>query len=202
MKLRPIWTLPTSGDGAVALTFDDGPNPPYTLELIEVLAHHAVPATFFVTGENARTHPDVVRRMVDAGMRVGVHSWDHARLVRRPRSFVEDQIFRTLSTLRDLGAAPELFRAPFQEWDENVLDVAFEAGLVTIVGSVDAADWTSPAADVIAARVRALLHPGAIVVLHDGGGERSQTVAAVPLIIDDIAAAGLQIVDLIDQLTL
>jgi peptidoglycan/xylan/chitin deacetylase (PgdA/CDA1 family) len=201
VPLQPIWTVPTEGDGPVALTFDDGPNPPYTLDLLDVLAEQAVPATFFFLGENATAHPDVVRRVIDAGMDVGVHSWDHVSLVDRPRPFVEEQIVRTLVTLSELGAAPQLFRPPYHEYDDNVLAVAFDAGLVTVAGIVAAGDWACPGADVIVARVREQLQPGAIVVLHDGGGDRRQTVAAVPSIIGDIAAAGLHVVDLVEQLT-
>ncbi|MCU1449625.1 MAG: oligosaccharide deacetylase [Acidimicrobiales bacterium] len=201
MNLEPIWTMPTAGGAPVALTFDDGPDPDATPQVLDILADHGVTATFFVVGEVAARHPGVVRMLVDRGMGVGVHSWDHEHMAGRPRESSSEQIGRCVETLRALGADPQLFRPPYMEWDHAVIEAAMGAGLATVGGSVDAKDFECPGAGVIAARVRAGAAPGTIVGLHDGGGDRSQTVAALPEIIDGFGRAGLTVVDLLTQLT-
>ncbi|MFL6113250.1 MAG: polysaccharide deacetylase family protein [Catenulispora sp.] len=203
MKYNPIWELPTDGevDAPIALTFDDGPDPSATGDVLDTLARAGATATFFMVGAHAATHPDLVRRAVGEGHGIGVHSWAHDDLAGQPAAVTDEDIARTLEVLRSLGADPQLFRAPYDSWDDDLVEAARRAGLASVSASVGAEDWTSPGVDVIAARVAEGLYPGAIVGLHDGGGDRSQTAAAVSHIVADAHSRRFTFVDLLTQLT-
>jgi len=205
---RPVAPSPAGGpirhlpghEPTYALTFDDGPDPDFTPRILALLADHGVPATFFVLGEQCVSHPDVVAALRDAGMGIGVHSWDHCDLRGSGPGLVRDQLGRTIDLLHRLGADPVLFRPPFGNWDDDVVGVAAELGLQTVCWSVDSRDWQEPPEDRLVARVGAALRPGSIVLMHDGGGDRAATVAALPRLIQHAADAGLACVELAEAL--
>jgi peptidoglycan-N-acetylglucosamine deacetylase len=200
MRAAPIWAMPVQGDAPVALTFDDGPDPGTTLEVVDVLVAHGVTATFFVVAELALRYPEPVLRALGAGMEIGLHGWDHVDLAGQPAASVAGQLERSLEAIRKLGADPHLFRPAYGSLDDVIVETAAACGLATVNWSVNPEDWTRPGAGVIADRVAQAVEPGAIVMLHDGGGDRSQTVAALPVILDHFTAAGLTVVDLLGQL--
>jgi peptidoglycan/xylan/chitin deacetylase (PgdA/CDA1 family) len=203
MKYAPIRELPTDGGAAapIAITFDDGPEPSATGAVLDTLGRARVTATFFMVGQQAMAHPDLVRRAVDEGHAVGVHSWAHDDLAGKGAKALDEDIARTVEVLRSLGADPQMFRAPYDSWDDNLFEAAVRGGLAAVSASVGTDDWTSPGVDVIAERIGSWLYPGAIVGLHDGGGDRSQTAAALPLIVHDALRRGFTVVDLLTQLT-
>jgi peptidoglycan/xylan/chitin deacetylase (PgdA/CDA1 family) len=187
--------------GTVALTFDDGPQPRHTEAVLDQLERAGAQATFFVVGELAARHPDLVRRAHAAGMSVGNHTWDHGRSApfhTLPIPDVRDQIDRTNQVLRGLGIAPRLFRAAGRKRQRpEVVQVAAELGLRTVAWTVDPADWRADATpDGIAAEVLRDAASGAVVLLHDGGGDRSATAAALPAIVAGLRGAGLEPVPL------
>jgi peptidoglycan/xylan/chitin deacetylase (PgdA/CDA1 family) len=185
---------------AVALTFDDGPSR-HTRAILETLRRLRAPPTFFVIGELAERRPELVRRARTYGMAVGNHSYAHPYrppFGTRKREEIRREIERGAAALRALGASPTLFGPPGGTATEPVLDLARELGQRVVLWSVDAENWRRGArAREIAARVLRDVRPGSIVLLHDSGGDRTQTVRALPAIVRGIRARdlGLALVD-------
>ncbi|HEU4699914.1 MAG TPA: polysaccharide deacetylase family protein [Gemmatimonadales bacterium] len=192
--------------GAVYLTFDDGPNPGVTDRILETLARHGVPAAFFMVGRYAERHAALVRAVSGAGHVVGNHTWAHVKLHRRGPARIRCELERTHRALADLtGAAPRAFRAPHGYRNPFVARTARRLGYATFGWSYGVWDTARPGAEVIRARMRRKLRPGAILLLHDGdgydpAGDRTQTADALPGIIADVRAAGLEFRPLTDLL--
>jgi peptidoglycan-N-acetylglucosamine deacetylase len=182
----------------VALTFDDGPWPHTTGQILAILAQRRAPATFFVVGRQVQRYPQLLRRELAAGMVVGTHSYRHPqRFDRLPARRVREEIIRGRRTLDRLGARPVGFRPPGGAASATVVAAAGQLGLRTVLWTVDPTDWRpGVTADQLVRRVLAAARPGAIVLLHDGGGDRSATVAALPAIIDGLRHLGLTLTTL------
>jgi peptidoglycan-N-acetylglucosamine deacetylase len=189
----------TVPDDAVALTFDDGPSP-YTRRFVSLLTELHVPATFFVVGTQAEAYPELVRLEVDSRMAVGNHSYDHpwrTPFADLPRAEIRSEVGRAQAILDRLGAHSVLFRPPGGTVSPTVLAAASAHGLRVVLWSVDARDWVAGStADEIAERVLGAVEPGSIVVMHDGGGDREATLAALPEIVAGIRGRGLRLVAL------
>ncbi len=182
----------------VALTFDDGPSG-FTPKLLAVLERKHVRATFFVIGSQVRDHPEALRRELRDGDIVGDHTWTHADMTLLPAAVQRQQIVLTAEAIRAAtGFSPCLWRAPYGAISGRIEGLARSLGLLSIQWDTDPQDFTMPP---VAAIVRRVLHgnpanpdpgvhPGAIVLMHDGGGDRSHTVAALPTLIDQLRARG------------
>jgi peptidoglycan/xylan/chitin deacetylase (PgdA/CDA1 family) len=183
---------------AVALTFDDGPSRVWTGPILEVLRRHGVPATFFVVGYLAQRYPDLVEREVREGHQVASHSYGHPlspqfELLSKQRIVTE--IRHARNVLRDLGVPAGLFRPPFGSYDAQVLRIAKEHGQRLVLWNVDPGDWKDGATvQSIMRNVREHVRAGSIILLHDGGGDRSATLAALPKIITYVRSLGLDLV--------
>ncbi|MFE6689206.1 polysaccharide deacetylase family protein [Streptomyces sp. NPDC057743] len=183
------FTLPGRGR-EFALTFDDGPDPRYTPEILEVLRRHRARATFFVVGECALAFPDLLHYIAEEGHTVGNHTWTHPQLTALPLGAVRSELGRTSALIEEvLGTAPTLARAPYGDWDQESLDICNDLGMSPVGWSVDSQDWTCPGPERIADTVLDGVGSGAIVLSHDGGGDRIQTVQALewylPELLDD-----------------
>lgn len=154
----------------VALTFDDGPNPPYTNEILDVLRSEHVHATFFVVGRAAAAYPATVRRIVSDGNAIGNHTWDHAHLVVQTPDAVGSELRRTDDEIYHLtGIHTRLMRPPFGSRDFAVIDKARSLGYTVVMWSVPLPnDWEQPGDATIAKRVLDNVRDGGIIVLHDG----------------------------------
>ena len=180
----------TAGRHVIALTFDDGPGP-YTPQVLSVLERFHVPATFFEIGENIVEYPQYTRMLAVAGYPVEDHTWTHPDLATIPVSDFPYEIDQTQSEIRSLtGVTPSCVRPPYDAWDSTVLDQIAERGLTTMSYSIDPVDWTLPGTEAIVDNVVGAAFPGAVVDMHDGGGNRSETVAALPEIITDLEGEG------------
>jgi peptidoglycan-N-acetylglucosamine deacetylase len=180
-----------SGRPLVALTFDDGPSP-YTDRILDVLARYDAKATFFVIGRQIAERPKTVRRISAEGHAIGNHTWSHASLPQLPARGRRRQLERTNAAIRTAtGASPALVRPPYEMTTPTVNRQARRLGLLPVVWSVDPGDWRLRAPWKVARRVLDKARPGAIIVLHDGGGDRSTTVAALPKILDGLRQKGL-----------
>jgi peptidoglycan-N-acetylglucosamine deacetylase len=177
----------------VALTFDDGPWPNSTAQILAILTQRQAPATFFVVGRQVQRYPELVRQELAAGMAVGNHSYSHPQPFHRlPAARIRGELTQGRRTLGPLRVRPVGFRPPGGAASTTVLATAQELGERTVLWSVDPADWQpGVTADQLVWRVLAGVRPGAIVLLHDGGGDRSATVAALPAIIDGLRRLGL-----------
>jgi peptidoglycan/xylan/chitin deacetylase (PgdA/CDA1 family) len=175
----------------IALTFDDGPSS-YTAQVLLVLAQYHVRATFFVVGEQVDAHRDSVRAEIAAGMAVGDHTWDHADLTRLSSTSIDSELGRGADAIAAVtGRRPVCFRPPYGATDATVVHEGNRLGLAQILWNVDPSDYLRPGASTIAARVLgAATGRGLVVGIHDGGGDRSQTVAALPYIINGMRAHG------------
>jgi peptidoglycan/xylan/chitin deacetylase (PgdA/CDA1 family) len=181
----------------VALTFDDGPQSPWTGQILDILAHTGTPATFFVLGEQIRGEEATLRRMVAQGCAVEVHSWAHTRMTSQHPTELTRDIARTRELIHTVtGHQAGHLRPPEGRISRQVLDCVRDAGLTAVFWSVHAADWARPGVAEIEEQIITGLDDGAVVLLHDAGGERDQTVAALPRIISEIHARGLRPVSL------
>lgn len=185
----------------VALTFDDGPLPPYTGQVLDVLERYGVPATFFCVGLNAAGFPDEIARMREQGHGIGNHTWSHPFLPELSRPQLVEQIQRTGAAIADASGAvdPALFRPPYGSRTPEVTAWLGQLPSTVVLWDVEPFDWAMPGADTIARIVLDNTRPGSVILLHDGGGDRSQTVAALPAIIEGLQARGYRFV-LVDDL--
>jgi peptidoglycan/xylan/chitin deacetylase (PgdA/CDA1 family) len=197
--VRRVGDLPGSGvgpaDRVVALTFDDGPDPIFTPKVLDLLAQYGVPATFFMIGWEAAASPDLVRRVAAAGDGVGSHTWNHLDLTRLNEAGMAVQVDKTEALLSsETGWKVTCIRPPEGHEDQALVRRLSQRGLSTVLWSADTRDWTRPGTDTIVRRALADLSPGAIILLHDGGGDRSETLAGLPQIIEGVQSQGYRLV--------
>jgi peptidoglycan/xylan/chitin deacetylase (PgdA/CDA1 family) len=169
----------------VALTFDDGPGP-YTADVVRTLRRLGAPGTFFQVGvtEHFFTDAEAAQRD-DPLVTIGDHTLNHRRLDRLSRAQQAAEIDGATAVLRAAGIpAPTLFRPPYGAYDERTLELLRERHMTMVLWSVDSEDYLRPGVDAIVSRVLAGAKPGAIVLLHDAGGDRSQTIEALPRIVN------------------
>jgi peptidoglycan-N-acetylglucosamine deacetylase len=175
----------------VAITFDDGPTRRYTRKVLAILRQQRVKATFFVLGQQARSQPDLIRGIDAEGHLLANHSWGHPR-----RADLEEwraEIQKTRDAIARAGVKPNrFFRPPHGTVTPAVQQACAEQDLTIILYTLLSSDWTRPGADALVKQVVRGMAPGGIVVLHDGGGERSQTVEALPQIIKGLRQRGLE----------
>jgi peptidoglycan/xylan/chitin deacetylase (PgdA/CDA1 family) len=193
----------------LALTFDDGPDPRYTLEILEILAEREVKATFFMVGHAIRQYPEVASQVIAQGHEIGNHTWNHHSLNFKPPQEIYHQLQVTDQILRDLGyQGPIPFRPPFGHnmlflpWVLNYMERA------NIFWSIDPQDWDAREPTQILEALAPQIHNGGIMLLHDGDANprgtgvksRHVTVAALPIILDTYLAKGYQFVTLSELL--
>jgi len=182
----------------VVLTFDDGPDPEWTPAILEVLRRHDVPATFFVVGEAVTAHPELVRAELADGHEVGAHTYGHVDLGSVPGWRRELELSLTqLALAAATGRHTNLFRPPYSstpsevdDEDLGVLRSVSEHGYLVVLADLDSRDWERGGVDRIVEAATPAGHQGAIILMHDGGGDRSQTVAALDLLVDRLQRRG------------
>ncbi len=188
------------GSKQIALTYDDGPNDPYTLRLLEVLARYDVHATFFLIGRYVRQRPEIVRETVRAGHVVGNHTFTHPLLIFKSVEEIRQELSNCRAALQDtIGQHSNLFRPPFGGRRPAVLRIARELGLESVMWNVTGYDWNAPPAEVIERKVAKQMHGGDVILLHDGGhkqmgADRSQTVLATDRLIKRYKPEGYEFV--------
>jgi peptidoglycan/xylan/chitin deacetylase (PgdA/CDA1 family) len=185
-----VTTTGRSGQ-TVSLTFDDGPDPDDTPALLSVLSRHQVKAVFCLWGDHVRQHPDIVRQIVRQGHTLCNHSMHHDDLEDRPVAQIRADLVATNAAIREAvpGAAIPYFRAPYGSWGRSP-EVAAELGMQPLGWTMDIADWESPGTAELVRRLNEGVTPGAVILLHDGLGDRSQTVQAVDQVIPQWKARG------------
>ena len=179
------------GDKAIALTIDDGPSSKYTPQVLALLAQYKIPATFCMIGQNVDKHASLVAEVSAAGHLVANHTWTHPNMSHMTAAHITDEIERTNDAITKGGAArPALFRAPGGNWSPAVFQVCAKLGLRPLDWSVDPRDWSRPGTDHIVQTVMGHTKTGSIILEHDGGGDRSQTVAALQRFLPQLLEAG------------
>jgi peptidoglycan/xylan/chitin deacetylase (PgdA/CDA1 family) len=178
----------------VALTFDDGPSA-FTPALLKVLRRRHAQATFFPIGQSINVYPRNLKAEHRAGFPVGDHTYTHPLMGHLALDDQAREIDQQAGLLKHAGIPyPRLFRPPYGSFDGETRDLLQQRRMLMVLWNVNPEDYTRPGTAVIVARVLAAVRPGSIVLMHDGGGDRSQTVAAVPAIIHKLRARGYRIV--------
>ncbi|CAM5647871.1 Glycosyltransferase OS=Streptomyces tendae OX=1932 GN=GUR47_17880 PE=4 SV=1 [Streptomyces tendae] len=185
-------------DKTIVLTFDDGPDPTWTPQVLEILEKYDVPGTFFLVGSMVSRHPGIVRDMVEQGNEVGVHTFTHVDLSYQSRARVTREIEQTqLALAGAAGITTTLFRAPYSSQTDAVDNYSWpvykslgEDGYTSVFVDTDSDDWKRPGVSKIVDWATPEDDEGASVLFHDAGGERSQTIEALPKYIEKMKAAG------------
>lgn len=177
----------------VALTFDDGPDPIDTPAVLDILKEKNVPATFFVLGESARSNPHLIKRIVSEGHEIGNHSFYHDY---QQRNLVEEIKQTDREIFAATGIHTNFYRPPGGFLSKNQLDTLKKNGYVAALWSVDSNDWRNPGPEQIVENVMKNVFPGAIILLHDGGYQRTQTVKALGPIINALQKNGYRLTTL------
>jgi peptidoglycan/xylan/chitin deacetylase (PgdA/CDA1 family) len=175
----------------VYLSFDDGPHPRYTAQVLDILSRYQVRATFFEIGQNVARYPSLTRRAHLRGHSVQNHTWSHPDLRTVSAATFRSQVLRTDGVIRaQTGYTPRCLRPPYGAVNSTVRSRTAALGKKIRLWTIDPRDWARPGSSVIARRVLDNVRPGSIILLHDGGGDRSQTVAALPTILRTLKAQG------------
>jgi peptidoglycan-N-acetylglucosamine deacetylase len=178
----------------MALTFDDGPGP-YTPLIISILARQHVPATFFEVGVLERYFHSSTAQIVAHGWTIGDHTEAHAPMSKLPAAAQSAQLLQDTTVIGQYGAAfPRLFRPPYGLWNKTTLRLLRQYRMLMVLWTVDTSDYRRPGVRAIIRSAVSGARPGAIVLLHDAGGNRSQTVAALPKVIAALHARGYRLV--------
>jgi|HubBroStandDraft_6_1064221.scaffolds.fasta_scaffold734711_1 peptidoglycan/xylan/chitin deacetylase (PgdA/CDA1 family) len=184
----------------LALTYDDGPNDPYTLRLLEVLAKHNIHATFFLIGRYIRQQPQIAREIIQAGHIVGNHTFTHPLLIFKSEAEIRQELIQCRDALQDaIGKPSNLFRPPFGGRRPATFRVARELGLEPVMWNVTGYDWNAPPSAAIERKVAKQIRGGNVILLHDGGhkqigADRSQTVIATDHLIARYKSEGYEFV--------
>ncbi|MGJ7909033.1 polysaccharide deacetylase family protein [Actinopolyspora sp. H202] len=175
----------------VALTFDDGPNAGETSRLLDLLGERHVKAVFCLWGQHVRENPELVRRIVAEGHVLCNHTMRHENMSSWSPADIRANLRATNEVIHEAvpGAEIRYFRAPYGAWGETP-SVAADMGMQPLGWSLSVADWNRPGTDVLVSRLMNGISPGGVVLLHDGGGERGQTVEAVSRVVPRLRDEG------------
>ena len=196
LTIRLIAPEPKAGGSGLAagdvvyLTFDDGPDPRNTPHILDILARHGARATFFVVGKLVERHPDLFRRIVSEGHTVANHTWNHENLARLSRQEFDETIGRTQEILGENATA--CMRPPYAATNRNTRPWAAEHGLEVHLWSVSANDWLGLDAEEIADRIVGQVTDGSVVLMHDGGGNRPETVRGLEIVLERLSGLRLR----------
>ena len=180
-----------SGGKVIYLTFDDGPTVKYTKRFLDVLDQYDAKATFFQLGEKATAHPELTRLVVARGHALGSHTWNHKDLRKLSRAKLDGQITRTSSALGKIAGRPiTCLRPPYGAANGKVKSAIRHKGLKVVMWDIDPRDWKKPGVAAITRRVVSKADPGDVSLMHDGGGNRSQSVKALKQILQQLSKNG------------
>lgn len=173
----------------IAITFDDGPHPYYTEQLLDGLQERKVKATFFVTGEHAETYPELVQRMYEEGHLIGNHTYDHMQLSKNNRQEYKEQLVKTNEIIAEITGKEVLFvRPPYGTWDKTLEK---DLNMFPVLWTIDPMDWCSDNAACITQKILADVEENAIILMHDS---YASTVTAALQVVDELQAQGYEFV--------
>jgi peptidoglycan/xylan/chitin deacetylase (PgdA/CDA1 family) len=187
VEVRITWAGPPDKP-IVALTFDDGPHPVFTPQILRILEDHGVPATFFVVGRNGEKNPELLRLAKEKGHALGNHTFSHTRITAVTNGRLKEEIERTREIIfLETGVYTQLFRPPFGAFDARSLAEVAHRDLEVVLWSVDSRDWATHSIGDIRRNVEKRVHPGAIILMHD---VHQQTVEALPGLLEFLKGKG------------
>jgi peptidoglycan-N-acetylglucosamine deacetylase len=187
---KPVYYV-DDGPMTIALTIDDGPSPTYTPQILQILEKYHVTASFSMVGENVTYYPSVATEVADAGHVIVNHTWDHADLAKLTESQTRAEIGNATDAIHHaVGRTPTIFRAPYGAWSRTTLEYCASEKLMPLDWSVDPRDWARPGVKEIVSNIMKNTETGSIILEHDGGGDRSETVAALKIAIPRLLDRG------------
>lgn len=195
-----LWDIKTE-EKVIALTFDDGPHPIYTTQILDILNEFNAKATFFVVGANAEKHPSFISRQINEGHEIANHTYSHSYKL-TPHQ-LEEELQRTSEIIyRITGTYPESFRPVGGSYNDDVINIAVEKGYQVVLWSwhQDTKDWKKPGVKKIVDKVLNGAKPGDVILFHDAGGDRTQTVEALSEIIPELQKQGYKFVTISELL--
>jgi peptidoglycan/xylan/chitin deacetylase (PgdA/CDA1 family) len=182
-----VATAPVAYAGTVYFTFDDGPHATWTPKMLAVLRKYGAKAVFFEVGQNVSWYPSITRSLRYYGNKIGNHTWNHPNLTYLSTASVTWQLNKMESAL---GYRPRCVRPPYGATNSRIATIIANRGQRQILWTVDPRDWSRPGTWTIVNRVLANVRPGSRILMHDGGGDRSQSVAALDILIPKLLARG------------
>jgi peptidoglycan-N-acetylglucosamine deacetylase len=189
---RPMYYV-DDGPHVIALTIDDGPSPVYTPQVLSILDKYGITAAFSMVGENVSYYPSIAREVADAGHTIVNHTWNHANLTSMKRSQLPWEVDQATDAIESAtGKRPDMFRAPYGAWSPTLLAYLAAQKITPLDWSVDPEDWARPGVSKIVKTIMGSTKTGSIILEHDGGGNRSQTVAALKIVIPRLLDEGYQ----------
>ena len=199
-----VYTDNAHAEKYIALTFDDGPHETLTPQILDILDENDVKATFFPIGKNAEANPDIIKEIVARGHEVGNHTYSHCNVSKMSINSLKDEISRTETILKELGANPTLFRPPGGAYSKNALDTVNKMGYKYILWSwrLDTKDWASPPADQVINTVKTNVSDGNIILFHDYVAKKSPTPEALRVLIPYLKELGYRFVTVSELISL
>ncbi len=182
---------------AVALTFDDGPHPTYTPQILDILEKYDARATFFVIGKNAEQYPEIVKRAFDEGNEIGNHTYSHPKMSSIDEQKIMDEIQKTADTIESItGKKSILFRSPGGYLDDGLISTAYKFDCTPVLWSwrQDTRDWAKPSVNQVVKTVLDNLRDGDIILFHDYNSKGSPTPAALEIILPELKNRGYELV--------
>jgi peptidoglycan-N-acetylglucosamine deacetylase len=180
----------------VAITFDDGPNPVYTPQVLEIFSKAKGKATFFMIGEQMINHPEVVKQVADQGHEIGNHTFTHPKLSQLSIQDCLKEIEETEELIEKMaGRKPVVFRPPYLDYNQDTISL-LQKKRYPMIGAVnlEAQDWEQPGVEHIVRKSGEAVKDGSILIFHDGYGDRSQTIEAVQMLVSELTSQGYQLV--------
>jgi peptidoglycan-N-acetylglucosamine deacetylase len=174
----------------VAITFDDGPNPVYTPQILEIFSEARGKATFFMIGEQMKNHPEVVRQVAELGHEIGNHTFTHPKLSQLSLEDCIEEIDQTEKLIEEMtGRKPVIFRPPYLDYNQDNVTMLQQKGY-SMIGALnlEAHDWEQPGVEHILDKSRDVVKNGGILIFHDGFGDRSQTIEAVRMLVSELTS--------------
>jgi peptidoglycan/xylan/chitin deacetylase (PgdA/CDA1 family) len=189
---------------AVAITFDDGPNPIYTPQVLEIFANVEGKATFFMIGEQMEKNPEVVKEVAEQGHEIGNHTFSHPKLSELTPADCLAEMERNEQIIRELtGQSPVVFRPPYLDYNHDTISIVESKGY-SMIGALnlESQDWEQPGVEHILSASRKSVRNGSILIFHDGYGDRSQTIQAVKKLVSELKSQGYQLLTVSELLNL
>ncbi|MBP3963936.1 polysaccharide deacetylase family protein [Paenibacillus lignilyticus] len=202
MKAASIFNEVKTADKLLAITFDDGPNPEWTPQFLRVFQQYGAKATFYVHGTNMEKYPDVAQRMDEEGHEFGNHSYSHPHMASLSKEEQTEELRRAEQIIvAVIGKRPSTFRPPYLEYNDDLLAVCEQFGYPVIhATNLDTRDWDMPGTEHIVNVTRAEVRAGSILLFHDGFGDRSQSLAAIQILVPELIEQGFKLVTISELL--
>lgn len=200
-----IMKIPITSQKLVALTFDDGPHKKYTQEILDILHNYHAKATFFVMGGNAKLYPDLVKKEYISGNEVANHSYTHPNIAHLSDAAIQKELTKCSDTINNIiHVYPIVFRPPYGSTSKHAVQVINNMGIkvVTWTYMINDYDVSKMTPEIISSSVIKNTRPGAIIVMHDGNGNREKTVKALPVILQNLTAKGYKFVTVAELLNI